>query len=116
MRNRNLLQGRLKATATITWQTSIPDLRKETAKGSGLMGKLPDGFQVSPLDMDGMQAVWVAPSPQAGKDQAILYFHGGGYVIGSAQGHVPITAKFVQASGVPALLFDIPTRRRWRMD
>ena len=106
LRNRHLLQGRLKPTATITWQTSIPDLRKETGKGSGLMGKLPQGFQVSPLEIGAIQAVWLMPSPQAGRDQVILYFHGGGYVIGSAEGHVPISAKFVQASGVGALLFN----------
>jgi len=106
LRNRHLLQGRLKPTATITWQTSIPDLRQETERGSGLMGKLPEGFQVSPLEMDGLAGLWVSPSADAPKDRAILYFHGGGYVIGSAQGHTAITAKFVLASGVPALLFN----------
>lgn len=105
LKNRHLLQGRLKPTAAITWETSIPALRKETSKGSGLMGKLPKGFRVTALKIGEMEAVWVLP-PQAAKNRAILYFHGGGYVIGSAQGHLPIAAKFVQASNTSALLFD----------
>ncbi|NLP09782.1 alpha/beta hydrolase [bacterium] len=40
------------------------------------------------------------------KSKTILYFHGGGYVIGSAQGHRPHAAGVVNASGVSALVFD----------
>ncbi len=106
LRNRHLLQGRLKATADITFDTSIPDLRKETGKSSGLMGKLPQGFQVQAVDLNGVPGRWVLPSADAPRDKVLLYFHGGGYVIGSAAGHTPIAAKFVQAGGAPALLFD----------
>ncbi|HZU85999.1 MAG TPA: alpha/beta hydrolase [Anaerolineaceae bacterium] len=106
LKNRHLLQGRWKPTATITWETSIPNLRQETGKGSGLMGKLPEKLQVTPFTIGEMNALWLLPSPQAIKDKVILYFHGGGYVIGSAHGHLPITAKFVLGSDTGALLFD----------
>jgi acetyl esterase/lipase len=104
LKNRNLLRFKLKKS-TIDWNTSIPDLRAETEKGSGLMGKLPEGIEVTPVSIDQLSALWIRPA-QAKKDKAILYFHGGGYVIGSSQSHTPIVAKFVQGSGTSALVFD----------
>ena len=44
--------------------------------------------------------------PETLKDKAILYFHGGGLVIGSVKAHRAIVAKFVKGSGVGALVFD----------
>jgi acetyl esterase/lipase len=105
LKNRHLLRFQLKKTSTIDWNTSIPDLRAETEKGSSFFGKLPEGITVTPVTIDHVSALWIRPA-QAKKDQAILYFHGGGYVIGSSQSHVPIVSKFVQGSGVGALVFD----------
>ena len=57
------------------------------------------------MDIDGITAEWIAPSG-ATKDKAILYFHGGGYVVGSSKMHRGIVAKFVKGSGIGALVFD----------
>jgi epsilon-lactone hydrolase len=69
------------------------------------MGKMPAGFTLEPVKIGSLAAEWICP-PQSPGDRAILYFHGGGYVIGSIQGHRSIVAKFVQASSLPALLFE----------
>lgn len=104
LRHRYLLRFRLKRRTTIDWNTSIPRLRQETERSSSLFGKMPAQIEVSPVTIDGLPAEWILPS-QATKDKLILYFHGGGYVIGSCQGHRSIVAKFVKGCEVGALLF-----------
>ena len=111
LKNRYLFTGKGKGPSNTDWTTSIPQLRAQTDRGSGLMGKLPAGYHHHPAAdrqpggrMDPPAAV--ASSGAERVDRAILYFHGGGYVIGSMVGHRPIVSKFVQASGVPALVFD----------
>jgi monoterpene epsilon-lactone hydrolase len=103
MKHRHLLRGQLKPT-TVDWHTSIADLRQLVEKSAGRFGKLPAGIGVSPANINGMAAERIMPAG-AGKDQVILYFHGGGYVVGSCPAHRAIVAKFVKDSGVGALLF-----------
>ncbi len=83
----------------------MPQLRKETEKGASFFGKLPARFELSPVTIDNLYAEWILP-PQATKDKVILYFHGGGYVIGSCFAHRAIVSKFVKGSGIGALVFD----------
>ncbi len=83
----------------------MPELRAEIEKGAGFFGKLPDGFTLEPVDIDGLPAEWMLP-PGATKDRAILYFHGGGYATGSIPAHRGIVAKFVKAGDTGALLFE----------
>jgi len=103
--NRHFLQGQWKRRALVDWDTSMPELRAEIEKGAGFFGKLPEGFSLKPVDIDGLPAEWMLP-PGATQEQAILYFHGGGYATGSIPAHRNIVAKFVKESGVPALLFE----------
>ncbi len=105
LRYRNLLLLQWKRKPMVSWDTSIPELRAKVNKGSGLFGKLPADFQVTPVDQDNFCAEWLLPG-QAKEGKAILYLHGGGYVLGSAKGHRPIVAKFVKATNVPALVVD----------
>jgi acetyl esterase/lipase len=100
----HLLRFQLKRTK-IDWNTSIPKLRQDAEKTAKLFGKIPAEIEVSPVTIDGLPAEWILPS-QATKDRVILYFHGGGYVMGSSRSHRPIVTKFVKGSGVGALLFD----------
>jgi monoterpene epsilon-lactone hydrolase len=104
LKHRHLFRFQLKRRATIDWNTSIPRLRKEAKKSSKLFGKLPKGIEVSPVTLDGIYAEWILPS-RAKKDKVILYFHGGGYVMGSVKAHRTHVAKFVKGSDVGALLF-----------
>jgi monoterpene epsilon-lactone hydrolase len=105
LQHMHLLQFRLKRRSLIDWNTSIEDFRQEAAKGSKAFGKLPDQIEVSPVNIDNLYAEWIRPT-QAQKDQAILYFHGGGYVSGSCQTHRTHVVKFAHGSGVGAFLFD----------
>lgn len=66
---------------------------------------MPAGIEVSPVTIGGLCAEWIRPS-QTRDERAMLYFHGGGYVMGSCRSHRAIVAKFVAGSGIGALVFD----------
>ena len=50
-------------------------------------------------------AEWLRP-PGAGADAAVLYLHGGGYVIGSPRSHRHLAAAIARAAGTAALVVD----------
>lgn len=101
----HLLRGELRRTSEINRNTSIPELREKVEKGAGFFGKLPAGFTLEPVQIGTLSAEWMLPV-NAVKDKAILYFHGGGLVVGSVKAHRGVVAKFVSGTGVPALVFD----------
>ena len=53
----------------------------------------------------GVPGIWVRPQPAPG-DCAILYFHGGAYVVGSPRAYVNFVGQVVSRSGVPAFVAD----------
>lgn len=113
IQNRHLLKGRLKRDV-ITPQTSTLRLREENEEGAQKFSKMPAGIQVSPVCIpglpDGLSAEWIYPAggpEQPGvADRAIFYTHGGGYVSGNCIDHRMHVARFVQATGAGALLYD----------
>ncbi|MCL4301315.1 MAG: alpha/beta hydrolase [Anaerolineae bacterium] len=105
LKHRHLLSFQRKRRTTVDWNTSVLQLREEVEKGAGFLGKLPANFDLSPITIEGISGEWMLP-PQATKDKVILYFHGGGLVIGSVKAHRGIVAKFVKGSGIGALAFD----------
>jgi epsilon-lactone hydrolase len=62
------------------------------------MFPLPSDVRVEKVSTLGVPAEWVA-APGASDDRAILFFHGGGYVIGSAATHRELSARISRASG-----------------
>lgn len=97
---------RLKARReSITFDTSIPALRAQVEKSGVIFGKLPPDIAVDSFNLGSMSLEWIRPRDDAG-GSAMLYFHGGGYVMGSHRSHRAAVAKFVAGSGVPALVFD----------
>ena len=104
LRHGHLLRGRLRRRALIDWDTSVHELRGEVAKSARLFAGAPKGVAVSPVDISGMEAEWLRPA-HARREGAILYFHGGGYVLGNCREHRRHVAKFVAGSGLPALVF-----------
>jgi acetyl esterase/lipase len=104
LKYRNLFRFQLKGN-TIDENTSIPELRRTTEQSSKAMGKMPAGLEATALTINGLPAHRLIPS-QGPADKVILYFHGGGYVIGSSGSHLPIVAKVVQSSGIGALIPD----------
>lgn len=105
LRNSHLLRFKLKKETAVDWESSLPEVRRSAEKTAKMLGRLPKGIEAYPVAIDGLLAEWIQPA-QAVKDKVILYFHGGGYVLGSIQAHRGIVSKFVKGSGAAALLFD----------
>ena len=104
LKHRHLFRLKLKRE-TVDWDTSIPELRQRVENSAERFGKIPPGIEVLPVEAGQSRAEWIRPA-QIREDRAILYFHGGGYVMGSSRSHRAIVAKFVLGSGIPALVVD----------
>lgn len=61
--------------------------------------------RVEPVDAGGVQATWIEPN---GVDPAtaLIYFHGGGFAVGSVRSHYDMIARIAAASGMRALGVD----------
>ncbi|MEN6409193.1 MAG: alpha/beta hydrolase [Anaerolineaceae bacterium] len=104
MKNRHLLQGRLKQEA---WDenTSIPEFRAMCEKSNSRLAEKPEGLDVSPVDAAGLPAEWLTPVGVE-NDGVILYMIGGGYISGSLKDHRSMVAKIVLGSQTRMLLFE----------
>jgi monoterpene epsilon-lactone hydrolase len=84
-------------------------------------------IKCEPLEVDGVQAEWIV-APNAASDRAILYLHGGGYVMGSINTHRAMIARISRAAQArmlainyrlapehpfPAAVDDATTAYRW---
>jgi phosphinothricin tripeptide acetyl hydrolase len=65
----------------------------------------PADVRVEPVNAPECPADWLTP-PGGRGDAAVLYLHGGGYVIGSRRSHRHLAAAIARAAGTPALLPD----------
>lgn len=68
-------------------------------------GPLPEGVDFQPVDAGGVAAEWTR-APGASEERTVLYFHGGGYVIGSVATHRGITAGISRAADARVLSVD----------
>jgi epsilon-lactone hydrolase len=68
----------------------------------GLAVGLPADVTVKPVSANGVEAEWTW-TPDANPSNAILYLHGGGYVIGSLDSHRHLAAEVGRASGARTL-------------
>ncbi|OKO81744.1 alpha/beta hydrolase [Bradyrhizobium sp. NAS96.2] len=58
-----------------------------------------------PVSAGGVDGEWIAPA-NAPRDKAILYFHGGGFRIGSIASHRDLIARIADATGCRVLAID----------
>jgi acetyl esterase/lipase len=65
----------------------------------------PDDIVSSAVDVGGIVAEWVE-APEAAADRAVLYLHGGGYVIGSIATHRGLAGRLSRAAAARVLLID----------
>jgi hypothetical protein len=65
----------------------------------------PPDVEVEPVDANGAKAEWIV-APGAATDRALLYLHGGCFVIGSAASHRETCARISSATGGAVLLVD----------
>src|SRR6201992_2931566 len=59
---------------------------------------LPSDVKVTPVSAHGVPSQWTS-TPDADPSAAILYLHGGGYVIGSLDSHRHLMAEVGRAAG-----------------
>jgi acetyl esterase/lipase len=105
LKYRHLLRFQLKRTNSVSGKTSIPKLREEVERGASFFGKLRADLSLTPVRIGNLAAEWMRLAGAPPK-KVILYFHGGGLVVGSIAAHRGIVAKFVAGSGISALVFD----------
>jgi len=66
---------------------------------------LPEGTQVEPVDAGGVRAEWISP-PASDTARTIVFFHGGGYVIGDLDTHRNLCARLAAAADARVLAVD----------
>jgi epsilon-lactone hydrolase len=82
------------------------DIQETRAAYEGLLAQvpMPDDIQVRPALAGGVSSLEVAAGSELGT--AILYLHGGGYIVGSSYGYRQLVGALVAAAGVDALVPD----------
>lgn len=107
-----------------SWQSKMAKLmfRWRRLRGQGTLGvdvaaerkrfeaplkrlKPAEGVSFTAVEAGGRPALWIEP-PDIRREGAILYFHGGVYLIGSIQGHLPLTSAIAAAAGMQVLPLD----------
>ena len=63
------------------------------------------GAKSEKVDAGGVKAEWIV-APEAAADRAILYFHGGGYVLGSIHSHRDMCERLSRAAQAKVLSLD----------
>src|SRR5258706_12037378 len=71
----------------------------------GAMFPVPGDVQCEPIQAGSVKAEWIT-APGAAADRAILYLHGGGYVIGSINTHRALAATLSRAARARVLVID----------
>jgi monoterpene epsilon-lactone hydrolase len=61
--------------------------------------------RIEPVDVDGIPGQWFTP-PDARTDRVVVYFHGGGYSVGSVRSHRDLISRVAHGMGNPVLAVD----------
>ncbi len=104
MRNRHLLQGRLRREV-FDMNTSIDAFRDLCEKGAAKYARIPEGISIRAQVIEGMTSEWLIPD-HAPADKLVLYVHGGGYVSGSCRDHRGFVSKFAKRAGITNLIYE----------
>jgi epsilon-lactone hydrolase len=93
--------------AKIASRPRSPDYqqRRRDTDERGLANGLAADVRVEKVSAGGVPAEWTS-TPGAARDTAILYMHGGGYVIGSLDSHRHMVAELRRAANCVALALD----------
>ena len=84
--------------------TEIAQMRLDTdARGRAI--SLPADVTVRPVDANGVKSEWTS-TPDADASSAVLYLHGGGYVLGSLESHRHLVAEVGRAAKARTLAID----------
>lgn len=77
--------------------------RRQGYDGIAALFPLANDIEVEVISAGGVPADWVR-APGADRERALLYFHGGGYIIGSRNSHRELASRLSRAAGLPVLL------------
>lgn len=85
-------------------EPSVAEMRR---RFEGLAASFPVAADVAiePVSAGGVPAEWIS-APGARRDRAVLYLHGGGYVIGSIATHRQLAADISRSAAARVLLID----------
>lgn len=61
--------------------------------------------RIEPVDVDGLQGQWFRPA-RANADRVVVYFHGGGYSVGSVRSHRDLISRIARGVQCPVLAVD----------
>jgi epsilon-lactone hydrolase len=81
---------------------AIDEKRQMLDTAARKLGKLPKNCKVEKLEIEGIYAEWLS-SENILDDKVILYLHGGGYALCSANTHRPLAARIGKRAGVKVL-------------
>jgi len=95
------LRAMPKGGADIDFDKARAALEKQTAKAP-----LHEGTHVTSVDAGGVPAEWVDPAVLPTNGRAILYLHGGGFVMGSIGTHRALASHLAAAAEARVLLID----------
>lgn len=84
---------------------SIPEKRAKLEKDAKSIVRMPRGVSVHSLQAGNVPAEWHEPDA-ARKETAILYLHGGSYIVGSPRTHRGLAGSIALAGRSPALVVD----------
>jgi acetyl esterase/lipase len=79
--------------------------RRKDIDSRGLQYGLAPDVAIEPVNVDGVRAEWTF-TPTADREAALLYLHGGGFVIGSLDSHRHLVSEAGRAANAGALSLD----------
>ena len=79
--------------------------RRRDIDARGLQNRLPADVTVEPVTANGVKSEWTS-TPDADRGKAVLFLHGGGYVIGSLDSHRHLAAESGRAARARTLAID----------
>ena len=83
----------------------IDKMRNNFVQSTKNFAAPPEDVAVEPVDVNGIPAEWMT-APGVDTDRALLYLHGGGYVIGSIGTHRGLTGALSKAANCRVLSLD----------
>ena len=95
----------LKYQASRAGQNASLEQQREQLESLAKYQPMPPKVDVQRTQAGNVPAEWLRPGGTGG-DRALLFFHGGGYTMGSCNTNRALAARVAVASAAPALIFD----------
>ena len=83
----------------------VPALRDNLARSGAMGGKLPGKVTIVPQPIGDLEAEWVTLE-NIDQNKVILYLHGGGYIVGNAEGYRDIAWRLAELAKCRVLFVD----------